>query len=67
MPARFRLTFSIKSTVALAASGRAKLRLAISISSPIARALIGKAKGDSAEVTTPKGTRSYEILKIEYK
>jgi len=27
----------------------------ISINSPIARALIGKAKGDSAEVTTPKG------------
>ena len=34
---------------------------------PIARALIGKSKGDSAEVTTPKGARSYEILKIEYK
>jgi transcription elongation factor GreA len=39
----------------------------VSISSPIARALIGKAKGDSAEVTTPRGARSYEILKIEYK
>jgi transcription elongation factor GreA len=39
----------------------------ISISSPIARALIGKAKGDSAEVTTPKGARSYEILKVEWK
>jgi len=39
----------------------------ISITSPIARALIGKVKGDSAEVTTPKGSRSYEILKIEYK
>jgi transcription elongation factor GreA len=39
----------------------------ISINSPIARALIGKSKGDSAEVTTPKGARSYEILKIEYK
>ena len=39
----------------------------ISINSPIARALIGKSKVDSAEVTTPKGTRSYEILKIEYK
>jgi len=39
----------------------------ISISSPIARALIGKSKGDSAEVTTPKGPRSYEILKIEWK
>ncbi|MFM9847532.1 MAG: transcription elongation factor GreA [Hyphomicrobiaceae bacterium] len=39
----------------------------VSISSPIARALIGKSKGDSAEVTTPKGSRSYEILKLEYK
>jgi len=39
----------------------------ISISSPIARALIGKSKGDSAEVTTPRGARSYEILKVEFK
>ena len=39
----------------------------VSISSPIARALIGKAVGDSVEVTTPKGSRSYEILKIDWK
>jgi transcription elongation factor GreA len=39
----------------------------ISIASPIARALIGKSKRDSAEVTTPKGVRSYKILKVEYK
>jgi len=39
----------------------------ISISSPIARALIGKSKGESAEVTTPKGSKSYEVLKIEWK
>ncbi len=39
----------------------------ISISSPIARALIGKAVGDSVEVTTPKGARAFEILKIEWK
>jgi transcription elongation factor GreA len=39
----------------------------ISVNSPIARALIGKSKGDSAEVTTPRGARSYEILKIEFK
>lgn len=39
----------------------------ISISSPIARALIGKSKGDNVEVTTPKGSRSYEILKVEWK
>ena len=39
----------------------------VSISSPIARALIGKSVGDSVEVTTPKGSRSYEILKVEWK
>lgn len=39
----------------------------ISISSPIARALIGKSKGDNVEVTTPKGSRSFEVLKIEWK
>jgi transcription elongation factor GreA len=39
----------------------------ISVNSPIARALIGKSKGESTEVTTPRGARSYEILKIEFK
>jgi transcription elongation factor GreA len=39
----------------------------ISISSPIARALIGKSKGDSCEVVTPKGARSFEIVKVEWK
>lgn len=39
----------------------------ISIASPIGRALIGKAEGESAEFTTPKGARSYEVLKIQYK
>ena len=39
----------------------------VSISTPIARALIGKAVGDVVEVTTPKGSRSYEILKISWK
>lgn len=39
----------------------------ISISSPIARALIGKAAGESVEVTTPKGSRSFEVLKVEWK
>jgi transcription elongation factor GreA len=38
----------------------------ISLSSPIARALIGKGKGDTVEVTTPGGARSYEILKVEF-
>ena len=39
----------------------------ISIASPIARALIGKAKGDTVEVTTPRGSRSYEVVKIDWK
>jgi transcription elongation factor GreA len=39
----------------------------ISISSPIARALIGKTKGDTVEVVTPKGARSYELVKVEWK
>ncbi len=38
----------------------------ISISSPIARALIGKEAGDSVEVNTPGGGRSYEILSVKY-
>ena len=39
----------------------------ISVSSPIARAIIGKRKGDSVEVSTPGGGKSYEILKVRYK
>ena len=39
----------------------------ISISSPIARALIGKTKGESVDVTTPKGTRTLEVLKVAWK
>ncbi|HVZ05358.1 transcription elongation factor GreA [Hyphomicrobium sp.] len=39
----------------------------ISISSPIGRALIGKSKGDSVDVTTPKGTRTLEVLKVAWK
>jgi len=38
----------------------------ISINSPIAKAFIGKAVGDIAEVNTPGGVKSYEILDIKY-
>ena len=38
----------------------------ISVSSPIARAIIGKRKGDSVEVATPGGGKSYEILKVKW-
>ena len=36
----------------------------ISTSSPIAKALIGKRVGDSVEVRTPGGVKSYEVVKI---
>ncbi len=39
----------------------------LSVTSPTARALIGKSLGDSVEVTTPGGSKSYEIIKIDYK
>ena len=38
----------------------------LNIKSPLARALIGKEEGDSVEVRTPGGERSYEITAIEY-
>jgi transcription elongation factor GreA len=38
----------------------------VSIGSPIARALIGKKAGDSVEVNTPRGAKSYEILKVAF-
>lgn len=39
----------------------------ISLTAPIARALIGKKKGDVVEVTTPKGTKAYEVVAVEFK
>lgn len=38
----------------------------LNLKSPLARALIGKEEGDSVEVKTPGGVRSYEILSIRY-
>ncbi len=38
----------------------------LSITSPLARALIGKSVGDSADVTTPRGEKSYEIVDISF-
>jgi transcription elongation factor GreA len=39
----------------------------LSITSPLARALIGKSKGDSIEVTTPGGTKGYQVVTVRYK
>ena len=38
----------------------------INMNSPIARALIGKEEGDSVEVRTPGGVKSYEILSVKF-
>ncbi len=38
----------------------------ISFISPIARALIGKSVGDSVDVQTPGGVKSYEIIDVAY-
>jgi len=38
----------------------------ISFVSPIARAVIGKCVGDSVEVHTPGGIKSYEIADVQY-
>jgi transcription elongation factor GreA len=39
----------------------------LNVRSPLARALIGKDEGDSVEVHTPGGQRSYEIISIHYR
>ncbi len=39
----------------------------VSISSPIARALIGKKTGESVEVNTPGGGKSYEIVEVAFR
>ena len=38
----------------------------LSVVSPLARGLIGKSLGDSVEVKTPGGSKSYEIVKVDY-
>ena len=38
----------------------------VSVTSPTARALIGKKKGDTVEVNTPGGGKSYEVLKVAF-
>lgn len=36
----------------------------LSVTSPLGRALIGKQIGESVEVSTPRGAKSYEIVKV---
>jgi len=39
----------------------------LSITAPLARALIGKSVGDNVEVTTPRGSKSYEIINLAFR
>jgi len=39
----------------------------LSITSPLARALIGKQVGETVEVSTPGGSKSHEIVKVQFK
>ncbi len=38
----------------------------LNLKSPLARALIGKDEGDSIDVSTPGGVKSYEILSVDF-
>ncbi len=39
----------------------------LAINAPLPRALLGKTIGDSVEVKTPKGSKTYEVLDVFYK
>lgn len=39
----------------------------ISLSSPLAKALIGKTAGDSVDVRTPGGVKSYEVVEVAFR
>lgn len=38
----------------------------ISVTSPVARALVGKYEGDSVQVQTPDGPKTYDIIEVIY-
>ena len=38
----------------------------LSVTSPLARALIGKSTGEVVEVTTPRGSKAYEIVDVAF-
>ncbi len=57
-----------KSTYQIVGSDEADIGAGLlSITSPLGRALISKSVGDSVDVTTPRGLKSYEIVKVSYK
>jgi transcription elongation factor GreA len=38
----------------------------LSVTAPLGRALIGREASDTVEVTTPRGTRYFEVLEVSY-
>ena len=57
-----------KSTYQIVGTDEADIKSGLlSITAPLARALIGKTVGDSVEVNTPGGARSYEIMRVRFK
>ncbi|HLY57111.1 MAG TPA: transcription elongation factor GreA [Stellaceae bacterium] len=38
----------------------------LSVTSPLGRALIGKSHGENVEVSTPRGSKAYEIVKVVF-
>lgn len=38
----------------------------LSLTAPVSRALMGKTVGDTVEVRTPKGSRSYDVIAVAY-
>ena len=57
-----------KSTYQIVGSHEADVELGkLSVTSPLSRALIGKTVGDTVEVTTPSGSKIYEVIKVQFK
>ena len=57
-----------KSTYQIVGTDEADIKSGLlSITAPLARALIGKTVGDSVEVNTPGGARSYEVIRVKFK
>ena len=57
-----------QSTYQIVGSHEADVELGkLSVTSPLSRALIGKTVGDSVEVTTPSGSKLYEVIKVQFK
>jgi transcription elongation factor GreA len=57
-----------ESTYQIVGADEADIKLGLlSITAPLARALVGKSAGENVEVTTPGGTKAYEIVSVAFK